>query len=134
MATIGRKNVHGKGGVRFKTGFTASKYKSLLRTAVTDLIIHEEITVTQSFARDLSALADKMITLGKRGDLHARRLAAATVRDTWADEKNNVTALQKLFSEIAPKYQDRNGGYTRVLKTGPRRGDNAPMAIIQFVE
>lgn len=134
MATIGRKNVHGKGGVRFKTGFTASKYKSLLRTAVTDLIIHEEITVTQSFARDLSALADKMITLGKRGDLHARRLAAATVRDTWADEKNNVTALQKLFSEIAPRYENRNGGYTRVLKVANRRGDNAPMAIVSFVK
>jgi len=134
VATIGRKNVHGKGGVRFKTGFTASKYKSLLRTAVTDLIIHEEITVTQSFARDLSALADKMITLGKRGDLHARRLAAATVRDTWADEKNNVTALQKLFSEIAPRYENRNGGYTRVLKVANRRGDNAPMAIVSFVK
>lgn len=134
MATIGRKNVHGKGGVRFKTGYTASKYKSMLRTAVTDLIIHEEITVTQTVARDLSALADKMITLGKRGDLHARRLAAATVRDTWADEKNNVTALQKLFNDIAPRYKERNGGYTRVLKVANRRGDNAPMAIVSFVK
>lgn len=134
MATIGRKNVHGKGGVRFKTGYTASKYKSMLRTAVTDLIVHEEITVTQTVARDLSALADKMITLGKRGDLHARRLAAATVRDIWADEKNNVTALQKLFSDIAPRYKDRNGGYTRVLKVANRRGDNAPMAIVSFVK
>ena len=134
MDTIGRKNVHGKGGVRFKTGYTASKYKSMLRTAVTDLIVHEEITVTQTVARDLSALADKMITLGKRGDLHARRLAAATVRDIWADEKNNVTALQKLFSDIAPRYKDRNGGYTRVLKVANRRGDNAPMAIVSFVK
>ena len=134
MATIGRKNVHGKGGVRFKTGYTASKYKSMLRTAVTDLIVHEEITVTQTVARDLSALADKMITLGKRGDLHARRLAAATVRDIWADEKNNVTAVQKLFSDIAPRYKDRNGGYTRVLKVANRRGDNAPMAIVSFVK
>ena len=134
MATIGRKNVHGKGGVRFKTGYTASKYKSMLRTAVTDLIVHEEITVTQTVARDLSALADKMITLGKRGDLHARRLAAATVRDIWADEKNNVTALQKLFSDIAPRYKDRNGGYTRVLKVANRRGDNAPMAIVSCVK
>ena len=75
-----------------------------------------------------------MITLGKRGDLHARRLAAATVRDTWADEKNNVTALQKLFSEIAPRYENRNGGYTRVLKVANRRGDNAPMAIVSFVK
>ncbi len=134
MATIGRKNVHGKGGVRFKTGYTASKYKSMLRTAVTDLIVHEEITVTQTVARDLSALADKMVTLGKRGDLHARRLAASTVRDVWADEKNNVTALQKLFSDIAPRYKDRNGGYTRVLKVANRRGDNAPMAIVTFVK
>ena len=106
----------------------------MLRTAVTDLIVHEEITVTQTVARDLSALADKMITLGKRGDLHARRLAAATVRDIWADEKNNVTALQKLFSDIAPRYKDRNGGYTRVLKVANRRGDNAPMAIVSFVK
>lgn len=134
MATIGRKNVHGKGGVRFKTGFTASKYKAMLRTAVTDLIIHEEITVTLSFARELSSLADKMITLGKRGDLHARRLAAATVRDTWADEKNGVTALQKLFNEVAPRYKDRNGGYTRVIKVSNRRGDNAPMAIVALVK
>lgn len=134
MATIGRKNVHGKGGVRFKTGYTAAKRKSMLRTAVTDLIIHEEITVTLATAHELSALADKMITLGKRGDLHARRLAAATVRDTWADEKNNVTALQKLFNDVAPRYKDRNGGYTRVLKTQNRRGDNAPMAIVALVK
>lgn len=134
MATIGRKNVHGKGGVRFKTGFTASKRKSMLRTAVTDLIIHEQIVVTLTTARELSSLADKMVTLGKRGDLHARRLAAATVRDTWADEKAGVTALQKLFNEIAPRYKERNGGYTRILKTQNRRGDNAPMAIVTFVK
>ncbi len=134
MATIGRKNVHGKGGVRFKTGYTASKRKSMLRTAVTDLIIHEKVTVTVATAHELSALADKMITLAKRGDLHARRLAAQTVRDVWADEKAGVTALQKLFNDLAPLYKDRNGGYTRVLKTENRRGDNAPMAIVAFVK
>ncbi len=134
MGTIGRKNVHGKGGVRFKTGYTAAKRKSMLRTAVTDLIIHEEITVTFATAKELSALADKMITFGKRGDLHSRRLAAAVVRDTWADEKAGVTALQKLFNDVAPRYKDRNGGYTRVLKTQNRRGDNAPMAIVALVK
>lgn len=134
MATIGRKNVHGKGGVRFKTGYTASKRKSMLRTAVTDLIIHEQIVVTLATAKELSALADRMITLSKRGDLHARRLAAAVVRDTYADKENNVTALQKLFSDLATRYKDRNGGYTRVLKTQNRRGDNAPMAIVALVK
>ena len=134
MSTQGRKNVHGKGGVRFKAAYTKSKYESMLRTLVTDLIVHETVTVTLATAKELSALADKLVTLGKRGDLHARRLAARTVRDVWADEKNKVTALQKLFGEIATLNKDRNGGYTRVLKTMPRRGDNAPMAIISFVE
>ena len=101
MKTQGRKNVHGKGGVRFKAAYTKSKYESMLRTLVTDLIVKESITCTLSTARDLSALADKLVTLGKRGDLHARRLAAAQIRDVWADEKNNVTALQKLFGTLA---------------------------------
>lgn len=134
MKTQGRKNVHGKGGVRFKAAFTASKYKSMLRTQVTDLIVHGSVTVTLSNARDLVALADKMVTFGKQGDLHARRLAAATVRDVWADEAHTVTALQKLFNEIAPSYKDRNGGYARVLKVANRKGDNAPMAIVSFVK
>ena len=134
MSTQGRKNVHGKGGVRFKAAYTKSKYESMLRTLVTDLIVKESITCTLSTARDLSALADKLVTLGKRGDLHARRLAAAQIRDVWADEKNNVTALQKLFGTLAPIYKDRNGGYTKVLKTENRRGDNAPMAIVTFVK
>ncbi len=134
MATQGRKNVHGKAGVRFKAAYTKSKYESMLRTAVTDLIVKGTVTVTLSTARDLSALADKMVTFGKRGDLHARRLAARVVRDVWADEANKVTALQKLFGEIATAYKDRNGGYTRVLKVANRRGDNAPMAIVTFTK
>ncbi len=134
MATIGRKNVHGKGGVRFKAGFDASKRKSMLRTLVSDLIVHEKLQVTLSTARDLSALADRMITYGKKGDLSARRQAARFVRDIWADEKNKVTALQKLFNDLAPRYKDRNGGYTRILKLENRRGDNAPMALVMFVK
>ena len=134
MKTQGRKNVHGKGGVRTKAAYTTSKYKSMLRTLVTDLIVKESVTCTLSPARDLSALADRMVTYGKAGDLAHRRLAAATVRDVWADEKNNVTALKKLFDEIAPSYKDRNGGYTSVLKTGVRKGDNAPTALITWVK
>lgn len=134
MKTQGRKNVHGKGGVRTKAAYTTSKYKSMLRTLVTDLIVHDSVTCTLSTARDLVSLADKMVTFGKQGDLHARRLAAATVRDVWADDAQSVTALQKLFNEIAPSYKDRNGGYTRVLKIANRKGDNAPMAIVSFVK
>ena len=134
MKTQGRKNVHGKGGVRTKAAYTTSKYKSMLRTLVTELIVKECVTCTLSTARDLSALADRMVTYGKAGDLAHRRLAAATVRDVWADEKNNVTALKKLFDVLAPSYKDRNGGYTRVLKIANRKGDNAPMAIVSFVK
>ena len=133
MSTQGRKNVHGKGGVRFKAAYTKSKYESMLRTLVTDLIVHETVTVTLATAKELSALADKLVTLGKRGDLHARRQAAEVVRDVYVDKTQTKTALQKLFEEIAPKYADRNGGYARMLKTGNRRGDNAPMAIVELV-
>lgn len=134
MKTQGRKNVHGKGGVRTKAAYTTSKYKSMLRTLVTDLIVKGSVTVTLSTARDLSSLADKMVTYGKKGDLNSRRLAAAIIRDVWADEANRITALKKLFDEIAPSYKDRNGGYTRVLKIANRRGDNAPMAIVSLVK
>jgi large subunit ribosomal protein L17 len=134
MKTQGRKNVHGKGGVRTKAAYTTSKYKAMLRTLVTDLIVKGSVTVTLSTARDLSSLADKMVTYGKKGDLNSRRLAAAIIRDVWADEANRVTALKKLFDEIAPSYKDRNGGYTRVLKIANRRGDNAPMAIVSLVK
>ena len=134
MKTQGRKNVHGKGGVRTKAAYTTSKYKAMLRTLVTDLIVKGSVTVTLSTARDLSSLADKMVTYGKKGDLNSRRLAAAVIRDVWADEANRGTALKKLFDEIAPSYKDRNGGYTRVLKIANRRGDNAPMAIVSLVK
>lgn len=74
-----------------------------------------------------------MITLGKRGDLHACRQAAAFIRKEVADAEANQDALQKLFSDIAPRYEERQGGYTRIMKLGPRRGDGAPMVIIELV-
>ena len=124
MAAQGRKNVHGKTGVRFKTGYTASKNKSMLRNVVTDLIMHEEVKVTSGVTRELKVLADHLVTLAKRGDLHARRLAAQTVR---SDE-----ALKKLFAEIGPRMASRNGGYTRSFKLGERRGDNAEVTLVRW--
>lgn len=132
MGTIGRKNVHGKGGVRFKTGFTSKKYNQMLRNNVTDLIVHGKVEVTLSVAKDLSALADRLVTYGKKGDLNSRRLAAAIVRHVDAEE--GKTALQKLFNEIAPSYATRNGGYTSVLKTGVRKGDNSVVALVTWVK
>ena len=131
MATIGRKNVHGKGGVRFKAGFTASKNKSLLRNLVTDLIQYGKVETTLATAKELSRLADRLVTYGKKGDLNSRRLAAAIVRN---EQAGDVTVLQKLFNEIAPLYKDRNGGYTSVLKTGVRKGDNAVTALVTWVK
>ncbi|MFC6322832.1 50S ribosomal protein L17 [Companilactobacillus baiquanensis] len=122
-----------------KLGRTSSQRKAMLRDLTTDLIINERIVTTETRAKEISRTTDKMITLGKRGDLHARRLAAAYVRNEVAnitEEDDAVvvqSALQKLFSDIAPRYEDRNGGYTRILKTAPRRGDAAPMVIIELV-
>ncbi len=117
-----------------KLGRNSSQRKALLRDLITDLIINEKIETTLYKAKELQRLADKMITLGKKGenDLAAIRQAAKMIRFEKADEE--TYAIQKLFKELAPKYKNRNGGYTRVLKTMPRRGDNAPMAIISFVE
>ena len=126
MAAQGRKNVHGKAGVRFKAGYTKQKHENKLRTLVTDLVIHERITVTSGMVKELKSLADHMITLGKRGDLHARRQAAAVLK--------NADALTKLFSELAPQYKERNGGYTRAIKAGVRLGDNAQKVIVEFVK
>jgi large subunit ribosomal protein L17 len=105
--------------------------KALLRDLVTDIIINERIVTTEAKAKELKKIADKMVTLAKDGSLSARRQAAETVR--FEDVKEGQNALQKLFSEIGPRYQDRNGGYTRIIKTVPRRGDAAPMAIIEFI-
>ena len=124
-----------------KLGRTSSQRKAMLRDLTTDLLINESIVTTEARAKEIRKTFDKMITLGKRGDLHARRQAAAFVRNEIASEVYDAendkivttTALQKLFSDIAPRYADRNGGYTRILKTEPRRGDAAPMAIIELV-
>ena len=132
MAAQGRKNVHGKTGVRFKAGYTASKNKAMLRNVVSSLIINGEVKVTSGVVKELKTLAEHLVTLAKRGDLHARRLAAQTVRNGFVDE-NGVEALDKLFSEIGPKFASRNGGYTRALKLGARRGDNAEVILVRWV-
>lgn len=139
-----------------KLGRTSNKRRAMLRALVTDLIIYGKIETTEMRAKEVKKIADKMVTLGKKQDLHARRQAASfllnkvakvevkevdvnvwengKVKETVKKERPiKQTALQKLFEEVAPKYTERNGGYTRVIKIGPRRGDNAPMAIIEFV-
>lgn len=116
-----------------KLGRTSSQRKAMLRDLATDLIISERIETTEARAKELRSVVEKMITLGKRGDLHARRQAAAFIRNEVANEETNQDAVQKLFSDIAPRYQERQGGYTRIMKIGPRRGDAAPMVIIELV-
>lgn len=122
-----------------KLGRTSSQRKAMLRDLATDLIIHERIQTTEARAKELRSVVEKMITLGKRGDLHARRQAAQFIRRevvTTTDEEGNeqeVFALQKLFDNVAPRYAERQGGYTRIMKMGPRRGDGAPVVIIELV-
>jgi large subunit ribosomal protein L17 len=116
-----------------KLGRTSSQRKAMLRDLTTDLIINEKIETTETRAKELRSVVEKMITLGKRGDLHARRQAAAWVRHEVANADENQDAIQKLFADIAPRYADRQGGYTRIMKLGPRRGDGAPMVIIELV-
>lgn len=123
-----------------KLGRTSSQRKALLRDLTTDLIVNGRITTTEPRAKEVRKTADQMITLAKRGDLASRRKAAAFVRNVVADVKedgDNIriqSALQNLFEELAPKYAERNGGYTRILKTMPRRGDGAKMVILEFVD
>ena len=116
-----------------KLGRTSSQRKAVLRDLTTDLIINEAIVTTEARAKEIRKTVEKMITLGKRGDLHARRQAAAYVRAEIANDETGATAVQKLFSDIAPRYAERNGGYTRILKVGPRRGDAADMVVIELV-
>ncbi|MBE3595380.1 MAG: 50S ribosomal protein L17 [Candidatus Carbobacillus altaicus] len=121
---------------RSKLGRPSAARKALLRDLVTQLILHEQVETTLPKAKNAARLADEMITLAKRGDLHARRQVAAFVRPLQTDPEDpkSKDAVQKLFDIIAPRYADRNGGYTRVLKKGPRRGDGAEMAILEFVD
>ena len=122
-----------------KLGRTSSQRKAMLRDLTTDLIINETIVTTEARAKEVRRTVEKMITLGKKGDLSARRAAAAYVRNEIAIKDFNEetetfpTALQKLFNDLAKRYVGRNGGYTRILKVEPRRGDAAPMAIIELV-
>ncbi|MDF7639424.1 50S ribosomal protein L17 [Lactobacillus sp. ESL0791] len=123
-----------------KLGRDSAHRKAMLREMTTQLFINERIVTTETRAKEIRKTAEKMITLGKRGDLAARRQAAAYVRDEIADiheEKDAVvvkSALQKLFSDIAPRYKDRNGGYTRIMKLAlARKGDGAPMVILELV-
>ncbi|HIS28039.1 MAG TPA: 50S ribosomal protein L17 [Candidatus Avamphibacillus intestinigallinarum] len=114
-----------------KLGRSTDQRLALLRNLTTDLIIHERLETTVSKAKELRSTADKMITLGKRGDLHARRQAASFLYNQAASEDDNV--IQKLFDDVAKRYEDRQGGYTRILKLGTRQGDGAEMAIIELV-
>ena len=122
-----------------KFGREKGPRRAMLRNLTTELIVNGRIETTEAKAKSVRSSVDKMVSLGKRGDLSARRQAAAYLQNmvadvTETDDKIKVTtALQKLFDEIAPKYKDRNGGYTRILKTMPRRGDGAPMVILEFV-
>jgi large subunit ribosomal protein L17 len=115
---------HGKSGRRL--GRTTSHREAMFRNLVTSFLNHEKITTTDAKAKEIRSVAEKMITLGKRGDLHSLRLAASYIR-----EKSVVT---KLFSTIAPRYKDRAGGYTRIVKLGIRQGDAAPVSLIELVE
>ncbi len=108
-----------------KLGRSSAHRDLMLRNMVTDLLEHGKMNTTETRAKEVKKLAEKMITLGKRGDLHARRQAMSYL--------TSEDVVKKLFDEIAPKYQERNGGYTRIIKLGPRRGDNAPMAIIELL-
>lgn len=108
-----------------KLGRPTSHRKAMLRNQVTSLLRHGKVETTVSKAKETQRMAEKMITLGKKGDLQARRRALAYIYDE--------DVVKELFDEIAPKYSERNGGYTRVLKMGPRRGDGAEVAILELV-
>ena len=115
---------HGK--VHRKLNRTAEHRRAMFANMAASLIRHEQIVTTLPKAKDLRPIVEKLVTLGKRGDLHARRKAIAEIRD--------VPMVKKLFEVIGPRYKDRNGGYTRVLKAGFRYGDSAPVAVIELVD
>ena len=114
-----------------KLGRTADHRKALLRNLATEVILRGKIETTEMKAKELRSVVDNLITIAKKDDLAARRQAAAYVRNV--SNKDGKSALSVLFEEVAPKYKDRQGGYTRVTKTGIRRGDNAPMATIELI-
>jgi large subunit ribosomal protein L17 len=114
---------HGKFGK--KLGRSSSHRQAMLRNMGTSLIRTEKITTTDAKAKVLKSLADRMVTLGKRGDLHARRQALSFIRDR--------AMVIKLFDELSPRFRERPGGYTRIVKMGYRHGDNAPVSVIEFI-
>jgi large subunit ribosomal protein L17 len=113
-----------------KLGRRSDNRRALIRDLATQLFLHGRIETSVVKAKEIKRVAEKLITLAKRGDLHAMRLAGETVRELSID---NQTALQKLFKEYGPKYQGRNGGYTRIYRIGNRQGDACPMAILELV-
>jgi large subunit ribosomal protein L17 len=115
---------HGSSGRRLNR--SVSHRKSMFANLAASLIEHEQIVTTLPKAKDLRPIVEKLVTLGKRGDLHARRQAIAQI--------GNETLVKRLFETIAPRYAQRNGGYLRIMKAGFRQGDNAAMAVIEFVE
>ncbi len=115
---------HGKAYRRFNR--TAEHRKAMFANMAQALITHEQIVTTLPKAKDLRPVVEKLITLGKRGGLHARRQAIAEVRD--------VAVVRKLFDVIGPRYKERNGGYTRIIKAGFRHGDSAAVAVIELVD
>jgi large subunit ribosomal protein L17 len=115
---------HGFRGRRFNR--SAEHRKAMFANMSAALIKHEQIVTTLPKAKDLRPVVEKLITLGKRGDLHGRRLAMSQIRD--------AAMVKKLFDVLGPRYQGRNGGYCRILKAGFRYGDNAPLAVIEFVD
>jgi len=115
---------HGK--VYRKLNRTSEHRRAMFGNMAAALIKHEQIVTTLPKAKDLRPIVEKLVTLGKRGDLHARRQAIAEIRD--------VAMVKKLFEVLGPRYKERNGGYTRVLKAGFRYGDSAPVAVIEFVD
>ena len=114
------------GNAHRKLNRTAEHRRAMFANMAAALIKHEQITTTLPKAKDLRPIVEKLVTLGKRSGLHARRQAIAEIRD--------AAIVKKLFDVIGPRYQSRNGGYTRVLKAGYRYGDAAPMAVIEFVD
>lgn len=109
-----------------KLGRTASHRQAMFANMAASLIKHEQITTTLPKAKELRPFVEKLVTLAKKGDLHARRQAISAVRD--------VPQVGKLFDTLAPRYAERNGGYIRIMKAGFRHGDNAAMAVIEFVD
>ncbi|WP_295174897.1 50S ribosomal protein L17 [uncultured Brevundimonas sp.] len=114
------------GAAHRKLGRTTSHRTAMFANMAASLIKHEQITTTLPKAKELRPFVEKLVTLAKKGDLHARRQAISQVRD--------VPQVGKLFETLGPRYSERNGGYIRIMKAGFRHGDNAPMAVIEFVD